>query len=182
MRKLLIATLMAASFGAPAMAADTVVNSSFTEPNGDRVLQVSIVIDAPAAKIWKSFVDEPTLKAWNAPVARVDLRNGGAIEQGYDPQAKLGGPNTIHHSIITYLPERLLVLRNISTPPGLPGAELYRQIVQIVSLEPLGEDRTRVTLSHSGYGQGAGYDGLYRFFTQGNTGYLAALKTLNEKP
>lgn len=179
MLRLLTAGLMALTLGGTAQAAG-VENSSFTAANGERTLQLSIVIDAPAAKVWKGFVDEETLRGWNAPVARVDLRNGGDIEQSYDPKAKLGGGQTIHHRIITYLPERLLVLQNISTPPGLPGQAAYPKIVQIVQLEPLGAASTRVTLSGSGYGADPEASALYGFFARGNAGYLTSLKTLSE--
>src|SRR5665213_3819537 len=122
---------------APLLAAEPphVKDSSFTEPNGDRVLQESIVVDAPAAAVWKAFTDEATIKAWNAPLAHIDLRNGGTIEESDDPKAAPGGPQTVRHRIITYLPGRLLVLRNLSAPPGLPSAELYSTIIQIITLE-----------------------------------------------
>jgi len=162
----------------PALAA--VTNSSFVEPSGDRVLQLSIDIAAPAAKVWKAFVDEETLRHWNAPVVHVDLRNGGDIEQSYDPKATLGGGNTIHHRILTYLPERLLVLQNISTPKGLPGQTAYPKIFQLIQLEPTATG-TRVTLSGAGYGKGADFDQLYAFFSEGNAGYLESLKTLCER-
>ena len=107
-------------------------------------------------------------------MARVDLRNGGILEEGFSATPKPG--ETIRHQIITYLPERLLVLRNQATPPGLPGAELYPSIVQVITLEPRGGGMTRLTIAHTGYGAGAGYDALYGFFRAGNSGYLLAVK------
>jgi uncharacterized protein YndB with AHSA1/START domain len=167
---------------APVLAVEPphVKESSFTEPNGDRVLQESIVVDAPAATVWKAFTDEATIKAWNAPLAHIDLRNGGTIEESDDPKAAPGGPQTIRHRIITYLPGRLLVLRNLSAPPGLPSAELYPTIIQIITLEPLSDRQTLVTLSGAGYGAGDAYDKLYAFFRQDNAAYLASLKALCE--
>src|SRR5665213_2510821 len=115
---------------APLLAAEPphVKDSSFTEPNGERVLQESIVVEAPAASVWKAFTDEATIRAWNAPLVHIDLRNGGVIEESDDPKAAPGGPQTIRHRIIAYLPARLLLLRNLSAPPGLPGAALYPNI------------------------------------------------------
>jgi len=100
--------------------------------------------------------------------------------KAYDPSARLGGPNTIHHRIVTYRPERLLVLRNISTPPRLPGAAVYPEITQVVELTPTPAG-ARVTLSGSGYRQGADYDRLYAFFAAGNSEYLKELKDLVER-
>jgi uncharacterized protein YndB with AHSA1/START domain len=174
--------LAALLIAGPSAAAEAphVTDSSFSEPNGERVLQESIVVEAPAASVWKAFTDEATIRAWNAPLAHVDLRNGGMIEESDDPKATLGGPQTIRHRIITYLPERLLVLRNLSAPPSLPGAGLYPTIVQIITLDPLSDRQTLVTISGAGYGAGADYDKLYAFFRQDNAAYLASLKALCE--
>ena len=176
------AMALAVTGSAAAAAPAGVVNTSFREPSGERVLQLSVKIQAPPSRVWKGFVDEATLRAWVAPLARVDLRNGSDIEEGYDPKATLGGGQTIHHRIVTYLPERLLVLQNISTPPGLLGAEVYPKILQIVQLEPTPGGGTRVTLSGSGYAAGEAYDRLYGFFAAGNAEYLRALKSLSETP
>ena len=113
-------------------------------------------------------------------LAHVDMKNGGTIEEAFSPDAKLGGSDTIRHHIIAYLPERLLVLKNESTPPGLPHAELYPNIVQVIMVEPHGK-RTRFTISHTGYGTGAGYDQLYAFFQKDNRAYLAGVKAKCEK-
>jgi uncharacterized protein YndB with AHSA1/START domain len=179
---LMWSAVAALALASPAWAAEPphVKDSSFTEPNGERVLQESIVVDAPAACAWKALTDEATIQAWNAPLVHIDLRNGGVIEESYDAKATLGGPQTIRHRIVTYLPGRLLVLRNISAPPGLPSADLYPTIIQIITLDPLSDSQTLVTLSGSGYGAGDRYDKLYGFFRQGNAEYLASLKALCE--
>lgn len=170
------------SLALPGLAAEPAVrNTSYVEAGGGRVLQLTIDIDAPPAKVWKGFVDEATLRAWQTPLVHVDLRAGGDIEEGFDPKGKLGGGQTIHHRILAVLPERLLILRNISTPPGTPGAEVYPQIVQIVSLDALPGDRTRVTLAGAGYGAGPAFDQLYSFFATHNPEFLVDLKTLSER-
>ena len=166
----LVTGLMAMSGGArlPAGVSDT----SFQEPNGDRVLQQSINIASTPACLWRSLADEDSLKSSGMKVAHVEMKNGGVIEEGFSPTAKLGGNQTIRHRIIAYLPQRLLVLRNEATPPSLPHAELYRNIVQVIAIEPREGGLTRLTISHTGYGSDAGYDQLYAFFRKGNPTYL----------
>jgi uncharacterized protein YndB with AHSA1/START domain len=151
-------------------------DSSFSEPNGDRVLQESIDVATSPACLWRALTDEQAIKASGMPMAHVDLRNGGVLEEGFAATAQPGGPDTIRHEIVAYLPERLLVLRNQSTPPGLPHADLYRRIVQLDLIEPIDGGRTRITLSHTGYGAGADWDQLYAFFRNGNAAYLLAMK------
>ena len=157
-----------------------VQDTSFKEANGERVLQQSIDIAATPTCIWHSLAEEEGIKAFGLALAHVELRNGGVIEEGFSPNARLGGNETIRHRIIAYLPERLLVLRNEATPPGPPHAELYRNVVQVISIEPREGGRTRFTISHTGYGAGADYDQLYEFFSKGNPSYLTGMKKLCE--
>jgi uncharacterized protein YndB with AHSA1/START domain len=177
--------MMTAVVGMMAMSGGTqlpagVKDTSFKEPNGDRVLQQSIDIAAAPACIWRSLTDEAGIKAFGLPLAHVELKNGGVIEEGFSPNAKLGGNETIRHRIIAYLPERLLVLRNEATPPGPPHAELYRNVVQVIAVEPRESGQTRFTISHTGYGAGGDYDQLYDFFSKGNPSYLTGMKKLCE--
>ena len=161
-------------------AAKAVKDTSFKEPNGDRVLQQSIDIASSPSCIWRSLADEDGLKAFGMKVAHVEMKNGGVLEEGFSPDAKIGGSDTIRHRIIAYLPERLLVLRNEQTPPGLPHAELYKNVVQVISIEPRGTGKTRLTISHTGYGSSSDYDQLYATFQRGNPGYLTGVKKLCE--
>src|SRR3569832_517556 len=158
-----------------------VKDTSFTEPNGDRVLQQFIDIAAAPSCIWHALAEEEGIKASGLPLAHEEMKNGEVNEESISPGAKQGGNETIRHRIIAYLPERLLVLRNDATPPGPPHAELYLDVVQVISIEPREKGLTRFTISHTGYGGGADYDQLYDFFRKGNPGYLTATKALCEK-
>jgi Activator of Hsp90 ATPase homolog 1-like protein len=175
----LLATAVAVTALTAAAPADPVHDTSFKEANGDRVLQLYVDVKASPQCLWHSFADEDGLKAFGLKLAHVDMRNGGTIEEGFSETAKLGGNETIRHHIIAYLPERLLVLRNEATPPGPPHAELYRNIVQVITVEPHGKE-ARLTLSHTGYGTGAEYDQLYAFFHNVNHGFLTGVKSFCE--
>ena len=175
-------TLLAAAAAVMALAGaapDPVHDTSFKEPNGTRVLQLYVDVKSSPQCVWNSFADEAGIKAHGVKLAHVDMRNGGTIEEGFSENAKLGGNETIRHHIIAYLPERLLVLRNEATPPGPPHAELYRTIVQVISVEPRGKE-TRLTISHTGYGTSGDYDQLYAFFHNINHGFLDSVKTFCE--
>jgi uncharacterized protein YndB with AHSA1/START domain len=166
--------LMAAAAGGDA--AKPYRDTSFREPNGDRVLQQSIDIAAAPSCPWRALTDEDGIKSFGVAVAHVEMKNGGVIEEGFSPNARIGGTDTIRHRIIAYLPGRLLVLRNEQTPPNLPHAELYKNIVQVIAVEPRGPGKTRLTISHTGYGAGADYDELYTFFRTHNPEFLTGAK------
>ena len=171
--------------GGAAQAADTfpdwrdfrdVSNSSFAEPGGNRVLQLSIVVNAPPKAVWEAFVTGDGFRTWAVPVAWVDFRVGGVLESSYSPTAKAGDAENIKNQIVAYVPERLLAIRNIQTPSGLKHRELFGQVVQTIELEDFGMGRTRVTMTGVGWGAGEGFDYLYRHFEWGNAYSLAELK------
>lgn len=64
--------------------------------------------------------------------------------------------------------------------PGLPGEELYRGTAIVLQYEPLGSARTRVTISHVGFGAGTDYDPLYAFFQGGDARMLRTMKAAYE--
>ncbi len=169
-----------AATATPYAASAGVHDSSFTAPNGQRTLQQWIDIHGRADCVWQAFTDPAALRASGIPFARVELKNGGAMEEGFTLDPEPG--ETIRHQIIAYLPERLLVLRNQATPAGLPGADLYPTIVQVISIEPQGPGVVRLSLAHTGYGAGGGYDGLHDFFRAHNPAFLTGAKARCEAP
>jgi uncharacterized protein YndB with AHSA1/START domain len=166
--------LTAATAVAPAMA------DAPAPMAAERVLTNSIVINAPAAVLWKSFTDPADYRRWAGGVAAVDLRIGGSFEASYDPNGKIGDADNIRHRIVAFTPERLIVFQNLQAP-GLPGEALYRGTDIVLQFEPLGPNETRVTVSHVGFGSDAGYDPLYAFFKAGDARMLRAMKAAYER-
>lgn len=179
--------IVAAALGcAPAAHAETPVKQAFeqvtgTAPDGARYYEDSIVIKAPAARLWAAFTDEKVYRAWaGVPVSAIDFRLGGVIEANYNPQGHLGDPQNIKNMFIAYVPERLLVFRNVQAPDGLPGKAMYGNTAKTLEFQALGPNETRVTVSGMGFAPGQDYDKLYRFFSQGDGEMLVALKTAME--
>ncbi|WP_337186882.1 SRPBCC domain-containing protein [Phenylobacterium sp.] len=180
-RRLAAAAALTMLFAGPAAAQSVkdfpdVTDSSFAEPNGSRVLRLSAVIPAERAKVWQAFATAEGWRAWATPLAAVDLRVGGVIETSYDTRAQIGNPENIKNQITAYVPERLLVFRNIQAPSGLPGRERFGETAAIVELEDAGAGQTRVTLTGVGYAPGEPFDTLYRHFAWGNAYSLMKLK------
>lgn len=176
----LCAGAAAAQTSASPSASPHVTDTSFVMADGAKALQQSVVIDAPVAILWKAFTDAEEFKRWNSPVAAIDLRVGGSLEASYDPKKVLGDPDNIKHRIITYLPERMVVFQNIQAPHDLPHADRFQRTVTVVSYEPLGPDRTRVTISCTGWQTDPESDRLYRFFQTDNAEILEKMKTVYE--
>jgi uncharacterized protein YndB with AHSA1/START domain len=182
MRSLFLASVAVAAAYASVASADPipnrphVVDNSIVSPSGERILDEEIVIKAPRALVWKKLATTEGLQSWEAPLANLDLKVGGYLEASYEKGAKVGDPNNIRHEILGYAPERLLIFRNIKTPQGFPHPELFQHVTIILMLEDAGEGATKVTEINAGYGQGADWDQLYRFFRGGNATILEMLK------
>jgi uncharacterized protein YndB with AHSA1/START domain len=153
-----------------------VANTSFVEPGGDKALQLSIDVPAAAHDVFQAFATSEGFASWAAPVAKVDLRVGGSIEANYDPEAKLGDPNNIKNEILAYVPDRLIVLRNVQAPRSFADPELFRKTVSIVEFVPAGPKKTRVTITNAGYGPGPAFERIYRHFEWGDAYTLAGLR------
>ncbi len=151
-------------------------DTSVTQPDGARILRESIVIAAPRQALWNAFATSDGLRSWEAPVAAIDLRVGGALEASYDPKARLGDPNNIKHEVLGFLPGELLLFRNVQAPHGFKHQDLFARTTTIIQFEDAGPGRTKVTVSGVGYGTGKDFDELYAFFHAGNAYLLEMLK------
>jgi hypothetical protein len=70
-------------------------DDSYTEPNGSRVLKLSIAINAPVGKVWKLLTSSAGWQSWAVPVAWVDFGICGTVETSYAATAVRGQPGNI---------------------------------------------------------------------------------------
>jgi uncharacterized protein YndB with AHSA1/START domain len=187
-RILLAATMTAAAMLNSARAGEHtwrdfphVTNTAYVEANGDRAIQLSIDVPAAPHAVFAAFSTSEGFSSWAVPVTKVDFRIGGSMESSYDASAKIGDPNNIRNQILAYVPDRLLVIRNVQTPAGFPTPELFQRTVTIIEFTPVGDAQTRVRITNAGYGKDKGFDVLYRNFEWGDAYSLAELRSRFEK-
>lgn len=165
----LLAILVATLIGGAPAAARAVRDESHTAADGTRVLQQSIEVPAGIAEVWAAWTTSAGFREWAAPVAAVDLRLGGSIESSYDLKTPIGAPTTIRNEIVAFVPRRMLAIRNVQAPPGTAfDAATFQRLHTVIFLEPLDDQRTRVTIAQPGYGADERYDAVYRHFAWGN--------------
>jgi uncharacterized protein YndB with AHSA1/START domain len=153
-----------------------VVDESFVRPDGERVLQLSAVVDGPPSAAWRAFTTSEGFTAWAVALARIDFRVGGVIESSYDASIPLGSDRTIRNEILGFVNERVLLIRNVQAPPNAPfDAPAFQETQTAVLFEPVDATHTRVTVVNGGYREGARFDGVYRHFRAGNAYTLAVL-------
>jgi uncharacterized protein YndB with AHSA1/START domain len=169
------AAMLAAS---GAFTADPIVikDQSFKDGSGHRVLQIMTVVNASLDDTWKAFTTDDGFKRWAVPVTHITLGNDGMMESSYAITSKIGDPDNIKNRIVAYLPQKLIVLQNAHVPNGAPfDPVLIASIRTIITMEPVDATHTRVTEAQVGYGEGAGYDDMYKHFRDGNAYALHAL-------
>ena len=171
------AVLLSASSVTGAAPPSPVKDSSYVAGGGERVLEQSVEVNAPIAAVWNAFTTSLGFRSWAAPVAEVDFRLGGIIETAYDRNGRIGAPGNIKNQIVAYVPHRMLAIRNVQAPAKTPFDQATFQKIHTVNFfETLGKNRTRVTVIQPGFGTGAAYDGVYKFFAAGNRWSLEQLK------
>jgi uncharacterized protein YndB with AHSA1/START domain len=148
--------------------AQTVENTSYVSPAGERVLQHQAVVNASLADVWKAFTTSEGLRSFVAPVAQIDFRVGGIWEASYNPQAKIGDPGNIRNEIITYVPLRMLAIRVVNAPPGFPYPDVIKNVWTVIEFEDLGLNRVRATASMTGWKTGPDWDAVYKMFEADN--------------
>jgi uncharacterized protein YndB with AHSA1/START domain len=165
-----------------AVAADfpNVRDDSYTEPNGSRVLKLSIIIDAPVGKIWQLLTSSQGWESWAVPVAWVEFGIGGMVETSYTATAVRGQPGNIKNAIVAYVPEQLLVLRNVQAPPNFEDAEDFGKTVTAINLRAISKNRSQVELDGVGFLATPAFDTLLKKFKFGDAWTLEHLKRAAE--
>jgi len=153
-----------------------VVDTSFVQANGHKVLRIALDVPAPRKAVWDRFATTEGYRAWATPVAQVDARLGGMIEGSYDFKAKIGDADNIRNQIVLLAPERTLAIRNVHAPKALPGGKEFGEIVTVMEFQDVGQGATRVTLTAMGYRPGEPFDTLFKHFSWGNAYSLTKLK------
>jgi uncharacterized protein YndB with AHSA1/START domain len=177
MRGIFLAPFAALLFAVPASAGTIQIeNESFRDAGGHRVQQLSAVVNAPLAEVWKAFTTDDGFERWAVPVTHITLGNDGMMESSYNLGDKIGVTDDIKNRIVAYLPEKLLVLQNAHVPKGGPfDPVLIANLRTIITFAPIDATHTRVTEAQVGYGEGNGYDDMYKHFLDGNAYELHAL-------
>lgn len=175
--KWILAFLLAlAAAPLPAQDGLAVAVSERLEADGTTTLSHELVIAAPAADVWAAFATAEGWRSWAVPVAWDAPIEPDTIETSYSPDARPGDATTIRQRILARIPGRLLVFRTVKAPDGFPHFETFARTTGFVEIEPLGEGRSRVRLTGTGYAGDEAGRALLGFFRDGNRVSLERLR------
>lgn len=146
-----------------------VTNTSYLNQSNEKVLQLSVLVPLDVKEVWKYFSSDSKLTEWIAPVAHIELKNGGYILTNYDKTKALTDSSSIRLGIISYLENELMILKvdlNNNFSGKLQNEDQHLQeIIQFVSVAP---GKTKIISSMIGWGEGKDWDKAYEFFVRGN--------------
>jgi uncharacterized protein YndB with AHSA1/START domain len=140
----------------------------------ERAIDKSIEVPASLDEAWAAWTTREGIVSFFAPDAKVEARVGGPFQIYIDPGAAPGAKGADDMRFLALQPKKMLSF-DWNAPPHLPEARAQRTFV-VVRLEPLGDKLTRVSLHHTGWGDGGQWDQAYSYFDRAWGNVLANLK------
>lgn len=132
--------------------------------NPDRIIRAEVIVEARLEEVWNAWTTEDGVKSFLAPACSVDPRVNGSYEILFDPTADPGQRGTEGARILALEPRKMLSI-TWNAPPELP--EVRKEWTHVViRLEELPKDRTKVTLTHDGWGEGGEWDEAFAYFAR----------------
>jgi uncharacterized protein YndB with AHSA1/START domain len=145
----------------------------------ERAIDKSVDVPASVDAVWAAWTTSEGIQTFFAPEARVEARVGGAFHIHMDPGAAPGQKGADDMRFLALQPKKMISF-DWNAPPSLPEARQQRTLV-IVRFAPLGDNSTRVTLHHTGWGDGGEWDKAYTYFDRAWGNVLGSLKERFEK-
>jgi uncharacterized protein YndB with AHSA1/START domain len=140
----------------------------------ERALDKGIVVNATIDQVWDAWTTREGIVSFFAPDAKIEPRVGGAFQIYIDPDAPAGSKGADEMRFMALQPKKMLSF-DWNAPPHLPEARAQRTFV-VLRFEPVGDKQTRVTLHHTGWGDGGEWDAAYAYIDKAWDGVLANLK------
>jgi uncharacterized protein YndB with AHSA1/START domain len=144
----------------------------------ERAIDKEIVVPAPIQSVWQSWTTKAGIESFFAPEAEIEARVGGAFHIHINPYAAPGLKGADDMRFMALQAPTMLSF-DWNAPPSLPEVRQQRTFV-VVRLTDLDGKATRLTLHHTGWGDGGEWDKAYAYFDRAWGNVLANLKTRHE--
>lgn len=165
--------LTAATLASALLAGQSVAHAT------ERSLDKQVVVKATPEQAWSAWTTREGITSFFAPDAEIDARVGGAFHIHIDPLAEPGSRGADDMRYLALQPPRMLSF-DWNAPPSLPEVRQQRTFV-VVRMEPVSANETRVSLHHTGWGDGGEWDKAYLYFDKAWGKVLGNLQARFEK-
>jgi len=145
----------------------------------ERALDKEAVVNASLDQAWDAWTTREGIVGFFAPDAKVEPRVGGAFQIYMDPLATPGNKGADEMRYLALQPKKMLSF-DWNAPPHLPEARAQRTFV-VVRFEPVNDKQTKVSLHHTGWGDGGEWDKAYAYFDKAWGNVLANMQKRFDK-
>lgn len=132
--------------------------NEFTDPE----LRFSVRVPAAVEAVWAAWTTPSGVRSWFAPACRVRLAPLAPYEMFFRPDAPTGVRGGEDNVVLAFVPGEFLSF-TWNAPPEQAAQRPHRTVVT-VRFESVGDDETRVTLTHLGWPPGAEWDETRTYF------------------
>jgi uncharacterized protein YndB with AHSA1/START domain len=141
---------------------------------GEKSIDKDVVVNATLEQAWDAWTTREGLVSFFAPDAQVEPRVGGAFHLHFDPGAPAGAKGADDMRFMALQPRQMISF-DWNAPPSLPEARQQRTFV-IVRFAAVDDKSTRVTLHHTGWGNGGEWDRAHAYFDRAWGHVLGGMK------
>ena len=143
-------------------------------PAAERAIDKEIIVPIGLDAAWAAWTTRDGITSFFAPDAVVDAKVGGAFHIYINPLAEPGMKGADDMRFLAVQPKQMITF-DWNAPPSLPEARAQRTFV-IVRFAAVDDKNTRVTLHHTGWGNGGEWDKTYTYFDRAWGTVLANMK------
>jgi uncharacterized protein YndB with AHSA1/START domain len=140
----------------------------------ERSIDKQVLVGAPIEAVWQCWTSKAGIESFFAPQAEIDARVGGAFHIFMDPFAAPGLKGADDMRFMALQPPKMLSF-DWNAPPSQPESRAQRTFV-VVRLFAMDSNSTRVSLHHTGWGDGGEWDKTFQYFDGAWNYVLANLK------
>jgi uncharacterized protein YndB with AHSA1/START domain len=143
-------------------------------PAVERSIDKSIVVPATLDQAWDAWTTREGIISFFAPDAKIEPKVGGAFHIYINPLAEPGMKGADDMKFMALQPKQMLSF-DWNAPPHLAEARQQRTFV-VVRFASVSDKETRVSLHHTGWGDGGDWDKAYAYFDKAWGNVLANLR------
>ena len=140
----------------------------------ERAIDKEMVVPATLDAAWAAWTTREGIVSFFAPDAVVDAKVGGPFQIYINPYGEPGMKGADDMRFLAVQPKQMITF-DWNAPPSWPEARAQRTFV-IVRFIVIDDKNTKVTLHHTGWGNGGEWDKTFTYFDRAWGNVLANLK------
>ncbi|OGU35442.1 MAG: hypothetical protein A2068_07890 [Ignavibacteria bacterium GWB2_35_6b] len=130
---------------------------------GEKVIQYEVVVNAEVSEVYETWTTPEGIKTFFAPECEVELKLFGSYHIYFNPQNPVGTKGAEDEMIISFQKNKMLSF-TWGFPPVLPDLRDNQKTIVTLRFEDLGNNKTKIVFTQSGWGEGEDWDKGYGYF------------------